>query len=262
MPFYDILFMKEYHNIAKEIFMDTIKIKGCKPKMIAHRGLSGIERENTYPAFVAAGNRSYYGIETDVHVTADGQFVVIHDETTERVSLGAYNVNVETNSFDAIKDIVLPDLDGSISRRDIKIPLLADYISICKKYGKKCVLELKNRFNATDIVKMVEQIKELDYLDSMIFISFSYENCTDLRAILPNAAIQFLTAEFMNDEILKRLIDHKLDLDILYTKISKEWVEKLHSFDIQINVWTCDNKQQAEVLAEMGVDFITSNILE
>lgn len=242
--------------------MDTIKIEGRKPKMIAHRGLSGIERENTYPAFVAAGNRSYYGIETDVHVTADGKFVVIHDETVERVSLGAYNVNVETSPFDALKDIVLPDLDGSTSRRDIKIPSLADYISICKKYGKKCVLELKNRFATADIVKMVEEIKELDYLDSMIFISFSHENCTDLRAILPNATIQFLTGEPMNDEILKKLSDHKLDLDILYTKINREWVEKLHSLGIRINVWTCDSKEDAQTLAAMGVDFITSNILE
>lgn len=242
--------------------MDTIKVEGNKPKMISHRGLSGIERENTYPAFVAAGNRSYYGIETDVHVTSDGKFVLIHDETTQRVSLGAYNVNVETSPFDAIRDIVLPDLDGSTSRRDIRIPLLADYISICKKYGKKCVLELKNRFDTADIVKMVEHIKELDYLENMIFISFSYENCTDLRAILPDAAIQFLTGELMNDEVLKKLTDHKLDLDILYTKINKEWVEKLHSLDIRVNVWTCDDKKQAEALAEMGVDFITSNILE
>ena len=41
--------------------MDTVKIKAKGVKMIAHRGLSGIERENTYPAFVAAANRSYYG---------------------------------------------------------------------------------------------------------------------------------------------------------------------------------------------------------
>lgn len=41
-------------------------------KMVAHRGLSGIERENTLLAFVAAGNRSYWGIECDVHVTKDG----------------------------------------------------------------------------------------------------------------------------------------------------------------------------------------------
>lgn len=242
--------------------MNTVKVEGNKPKMIAHRGLSGIERENTYPAFIAAGNRSYYGIETDVHVTADGKFVIIHDETTDRVSLGASNVNVEASSFDAVKDIVLPDLDGSTSRRDIKIPLLADYINICKKYGKKCVLELKNRFKTTDIVRMVEHIKELDYLEDMIFISFSYENCADLRAIIPDATIQFLTGELMNDAILERLTDNKLDLDIHYSKINKEWIEKLHSLGIKINVWTCDDKKQAETLAEMGVDFITSNILE
>ena len=61
--------------------------------MIAHRGLSGLERENTYPAFIAAGNRSYFGIETDIHKTADGEFVVIHDETTERVSGGIYGTD-------------------------------------------------------------------------------------------------------------------------------------------------------------------------
>ena len=75
--------------------MDTIKIETNGVKMIAHRGLSGIERENTCPAFVAAGNRSYYGVETDVHVTKDGKFVIIHDETTERITLGKYDINVE-----------------------------------------------------------------------------------------------------------------------------------------------------------------------
>ena len=53
--------------------MDTIHLKQeGKPLMIAHRGVSGLEKENTMPAFVAAGNRSYYGIETDIHKTADG----------------------------------------------------------------------------------------------------------------------------------------------------------------------------------------------
>ena len=35
--------------------------------MVAHRGVSGLERENTCPAFVAAGVKSYWGIETDIH---------------------------------------------------------------------------------------------------------------------------------------------------------------------------------------------------
>ena len=77
--------------------------------------------------------RSYFGIETDIHKTADGKFVVIHDETTERVSGGAVNINVESVTRDEIEKVTLPDIDGSKNRADIKIPFLKDYIKICKK---------------------------------------------------------------------------------------------------------------------------------
>ena len=64
--------------------MNTVKIDRKQAQMIAHRGLSGLEPENTSPAFVAAGNRSYYGIETDIHVTRDRKIVVIHDGSLHR----------------------------------------------------------------------------------------------------------------------------------------------------------------------------------
>ncbi len=121
--------------------MDTIKIQGKKTKMIAHRGASSLERENTNPAFVAAGNRSYYGIETDIQVIKDGSFVAMHDDTIERVSLGACDVNVLQSSIGDLKDIVLPDIDGSFDRADIRIPTLADYVNICKKYEKNVFLK-------------------------------------------------------------------------------------------------------------------------
>ena len=154
--------------------MDTVKIEKRNTKMIAHRGLSGIERENTYPAFVAAGNRSYYGVETDVHVTADGQFVIIHDETTRRVSGDRYNINVEESNYSEVENITLPDLDGTTIRKDIKIPLLEEYVHICKKYDKKCVLEIKNHFPKETLEKMVNEIKEMDYVENVIFISFDF----------------------------------------------------------------------------------------
>ena len=44
--------------------MDTIKIEKKNTLMVAHRGVSGLEKENTLAAFIAAGNRSYYGVET------------------------------------------------------------------------------------------------------------------------------------------------------------------------------------------------------
>lgn len=126
--------------------MNTIKIKSDSVKIIAHRGLSGLERENTYPAFVAAGNRSYFGIETDIHKTKDGKFIIIHDHNTERISLGENDINVEENNFSSVENIVLPDIDGSKNRRDIRIPLLIDYIKICKKYCKNAFWSLKTLF--------------------------------------------------------------------------------------------------------------------
>lgn len=242
--------------------MDTIKIISNNVKMIAHRGLSGIERENTCPAFVAAANRSYFGVETDVHITKDGKFVIIHDETTERISLGASNINVEESNYSELENIVLPDLDGSTDRQDIRIPLLKEYINICKKYEKICVLEIKNHFEKENIVKLIDEIKQLEYLDKTIFISFDYENCVNVRKLLPEHDVQFLTADKVSDELIEKLISYNLGLDIYHRELNKENIELLHSKGIKVNCWTCDDIECAQNYVSYGIDFITTNILE
>ena len=146
--------------------MNTIKFNKKQAKTIAHRGLSGLEKENTCAAFVAAGNReSYYGIETDVHRTADGQFVVFHDDNTARV--GVDSLVIENTSFETLRKLRLTDIDGQRGRNDLGIPTLAEYISICKKYEKHCILELKNQFRAADVYKVVAAIDKLGYLDQI-----------------------------------------------------------------------------------------------
>lgn len=241
--------------------MNTIKIDG-NVKMVAHRGLSGIERENTNPAFVAAGNRSYWGIETDVHKTLDGQFIIIHDETTERVTDGKVNINIEESPYDAVRDLVLPDKDGSLNRQDIRIPLLIDYIRICKKYEKIAVLELKNPFADEDIAKIVDIIKGENYLENVTFISFDFNNCAVLRKMLPEQSIQWLTYKEIDEAAINNILEHKLDIDAHYKLLSRELIEKLHAKGVTVNCWTVDDKEMAEKLIEWGVDMITSNILE
>lgn len=242
--------------------MDTVKFNKKSVKVVAHRGLSGLERENTSPAFVAAGVKSYFGIETDVHVTSDGVFVVVHDETLERVTNGKERINIEASKWEDFKDIILPDLDGTYARRDIRVPLLAEYITICKKYAKVCVLELKNEFSRENIERMVEEIRSLGHLDNMIFISFSFNNCVNLRELLPDAKIQFLTSKVVDSELVEKLKKHNLDLDIYFKSLDKRAVKLLHANGIEVNCWTVDKKSDAEALVRMGVDYITSNILE
>lgn len=250
--------------------MDTIKINSANARMIAHRGLSGLETENSIPAFVAAGNRSYYGVETDVHVTKDGRFVIIHDDSTERVT--GDNINVDESSYSQLRKLTLKELcpaaeyEGQVwkeigDRQDLIIPNLKEYIGICSKYEKTCVLELKNKFQPTDIERMVEEIRALEYLEHVVFISFDLDNMINLRKLLPQQELYYLRGEY-NQEIHDALKQYRLDLDVYYSALTKEIIDGLHAEGIRVNCWTCDDKEEAERLAEWGVDFITSNILE
>lgn len=240
--------------------MDTIQIQRGATKLIAHRGLSGLERENTAAAFVAAGNRSYYGIETDVHRTADGAFLILHDDTTGRVT-GGENLTAEETDYQRLRQLRLPDLDGRV-REDLCLPSLDEYIRICKKYEKVSVLELKNPFTPTDIAKIVSIIREEDHLSQTIFISFSLENCLYLRKMLPEQPIQWLVSHAIDEATVTALTEGRLGLDVHYPRLTPALVERLHSLGIPVNCWTCNEKEAAEALVHMGVDFITTNILE
>lgn len=247
-----------------EIFSDTIKIDSKGTKMIAHRGASGLESENTNAAFVAAGNRSYFGIECDVHVTKDGKFPIIHDDDTSRVS--DVNLSVENSTLAELKEVKLHDRQkmgkiSDIQRADLVIPELKDYISICKKYKKKAVLELKNEMSENDIKNIIEEIKELDYFDNVIFISFSRENVLCVRKLEPTSHVQFL-ASFCDDQLVDWLIENKLDFDMYYKRLTKEVVDTLHKHNLEVNCWTVDDPDDAKELVAWGVDYITSNILE
>ena len=239
---------------------DTIRLsQENKPLMIAHRGMSGLELENTASAFVAAGQRSHFGIETDVHRTADGQFIIFHDDNTKRVA--GDEMIVEKTCYETLRAIRLQDLDGKKGRADLIMPSLQEYIQICKKYEKRAVLEHKNHFPPDDIDRIIDIIRREDYLDQVIFISFDLPNMICLRERLPQQPAQFLISE-ITDWLLDTLLKYHLDLDIRYNALTPEYVELLHANGIKVNVWTVNAPEDAQRLMDMGVDFITTNILE
>ena len=240
--------------------MNTIKINKGQVKMIAHRGLSGLEKENTCSAFVAAGNReSYYGIETDVHRTADGRFVIFHDDNTARV--GVDSLIIENSSCETLRKLQLTDIDGKRGRSDLLIPTLEEYIGICRKYEKHCVLELKNQFKAGDIYKLLSAIDKLGYLEHVTFISFQLKNLIYLRRRYPEQPAQYLLHAW-DEGSLDTLKKYNLGLDIRYTSLTGEIVERVHAAGLEVNCWTVNTKEDGEALVKLGVDYITTNILE
>ncbi len=239
---------------------NTVKLKNKKnTKIIAHRGLSGIEAENTNAAFIAAANRSYFGIEADVQQSLDGAFLIIHDKTTRRVADVDYVV--EKTPLSVLRELTLKPKSDKPQRSDLKIPSLEEYISICQSYGKKAVLELKNKMEPHQISEIMRRIKKADYLDNTIIISFYISNLKALRKSYPNQAAQYITYE-CNEKVFKSLLSLKLDLDIHFGAADKALIDKCHKNGIKVNCWTVDNIGDAERLIDFGVDYISTNILE
>ena len=239
--------------------MDTIKFEKKNTRVVAHRGLSGIEVENTNSAFVAAGNRSHWGIETDIYRTADGKFVIGHDDNYKRLS--GEEIFLEKETLERLRGVVFFDKDGTKNRVDLRPATLENYLSIVKKYGKHAVLELKSDFTDEEIARIIEIIREYDYLDNLTFISFNYDNLLRVRKILPNQSAQYLFWKITDAEI-ERLVRDKIDVDVWVVELTKEQIEACHRAGLKVNCWTVDDPKKAEELDSWGIDIITSNILE
>ena len=242
----------------KEAPTGTILFEKYDAKVIAHRGVSGLEVENTESAFILAGEHSYYGIETDVRKTIDGKFVICHDDTVKRLS--GQDIAVETSTLETLLNIPLYDKNTEILGEE-RLTDLQSYIKICKRYDKQAILELKSDFTQEEIANIIAIIVANDYLNRVTFISFDYDNLLYVRNILPTQSAQLLFSE-LSDELADKLIRDKIDVAIHYKALTKEALKKFHNAGLKVNCWTIDNKATAERLAKMGVDYITTNILE
>ena len=254
--------------------MDTIKISKGKTLMVAHAGLQGLEAANTAAGFIAAGNRSYWGVECDVRAAKDS-VAVLHDPTTANIS--PVDISVADSTMAELQSIPLYDAPMFYGmeqfgltpgcrelRADLRIPSLEEYVRICKRYGKICVLELKNPMEPAAIAYVADAYRRLDYVEGVVFISFYRENLVEIRKHFPDCTVQFLTDEKreFTDEFLDGIAADGYDLDIHIFTTTKELVERIHGRGIKVNVWTCDWTDRAADLVEWGVDYITSNILE
>ena len=109
-------------------------------KYIAHRGCPRRELENTVESFIAAGNKKYYGIESDVTMISDGNVIIYHDDDLKRLA----GISKQTREL-TIEEAKLIKLTGkgTYHTYDYKIPSPLEYIRICKHYDKVPVIDVK-----------------------------------------------------------------------------------------------------------------------
>jgi len=123
---------------------------------IAHRGLSAEAPENTLAAFRAAVKKGFKHIEVDVQKTADGIFVLLHDDTVDRTSNGSGNVSEMT--YAQLNALDFGAWFGAEFAGE-KIVTLDEFIVFCKCAGVRPWVELKNTAysNAVEIARYLQK---------------------------------------------------------------------------------------------------------
>ena len=244
--------------VNEDIRSTSIKRVNLSPKirLIAHRGLSALAPENTLPAYELAGKYGYYGAECDLHETKDGQFILLHDDLLNRTTNGMGKP--ESYTLEQLNGFVVNGGNQVKKYPHLKIPTLEQYLAVCKKWGLVPVIEIKE-IEAKSVSRLLDSLAKWGSLQHVVIISFSKEIVTEIRKLNHEINIQWLSK--LTKEAINYCAKYQMDIDCHKKHISKEMVDYAHSKGVLVNAWTVDSLDEMHKLIELGVDFISTNVL-
>lgn len=240
-----------------EVMVAVNKIEPDAPNVryIAHRGYSGLAPENTIPAYEEAGKAKYWGAETDIAETSDGEFVLMHDATVDRTTNGTGNVADMT--LEQIKALTI-DAGANISKYpDLKVPTLREYLICCKRYNMVPIIECKT---ITNVEGFFNILQELNMVKQVIVISFQNSTLQALREFSKDIRIQTLSPGNVEQGI-RLCKQYNFDVDLYYPDATEDVVKQYHNNGIKVNVWTVNDDAIRLELESFGVDYITTDNL-
>ena len=211
------------------------------PLVIAHRGASSIELENSLAAFRAAAGQGADAVELDVHNTIDGELVVHHDPSVLGLPIA------QTRSKDLA---AMPLANGE------PIPTLAQALDVLGKL--KVFVEIK-------VVEPKWDDRLLAILDNgpnpsgYAIHSFAFHVVRRLAEKRPSLPCGVLS-EVETRDPARTLADAKAKtLWQEYSTLDEALVNRVHGLGAQIIAWTVDNPSLMEPLVRWGVDGICTN---
>ena len=226
---------------------------------IAHRGFSGKYPENTMRAFIEAVEVGCDGIETDLHITKDGEIVICHDETIDRTTNGTgyiaeYNYK-DLRKFDA-------GIKYSEDFAEEKIPTLNEFFEYIKDKNLYINLELKNNIIQYEKMeeKVIEKIYEYKIQNNVILSSFNHYSMIKVKEIdnRIKTGLLYVSNLYNVHEYAENL---KADaLHPFYPAVFDEnIVKEIHDKGILVNAYTVDEESHMKILMELGIDGIITN---
>ena len=214
-------------------------------QVIGHRGAAGLMPENTLGSFDHAVSLGVDAVECDVHLTRDGQVVVMHDEEVHRT----------TNGSGRVMDLDLGQLAGLDAGDGQSVPLLGQLLDLV---AGRCKLLCELKTDGMEEV-VVDAIRSRHLQEAVTVISFRMERlmrvrqrCDDLRI---GALIAAPTA---------RDIDKAREMGVSYIGMHDHYasaaiIQRIRQAGVPAGVWTPNTLEKMRAMIDLGATHITTD---
>ena len=242
------------------------------PKVVAHRGDSAHYPENTLLAFTSAVSMQVDVIETDVHLSKDGEVVIWHDPTLDRNTDGSGRIEdhtlAELKGYDAGYTFTLDEGKTFPFRgKNIQLCTLVEALDCCP--DQRFNVDLKTK--SPQIVKaFIDIVRSHNAYNRIVAASFHLSNLKLLRELDPMIQTSITTVEVL--PLLARqklhMLPKNLKTKVIFQVPVRQWgvevvtpsfVKMMHDRDAIIQVWTINEEEEMERLYRMGVDSVMTD---
>jgi glycerophosphoryl diester phosphodiesterase len=243
-----------------------------RPLVIAHQGGKGLWPDNTLYAFEQAVAMGVDVLEMDLHSTADGVLVILHDDTVDGTTDGTGPVRAltleELKALDAGYDWS-PDDGATYPYREqgITVPALDELFAAFPTTPMN--IEIKQA-EPSIVVPFCELIREYDMAGKVLVASFHQETIEEFRRACPEVATStgesdvialfalsklFLEAVLSPSAQAVQVPEYRSGLHVL----TPRFVDAAHNRDLEVHAWTINDLGDMQRLLALGVDGIITD---
>jgi glycerophosphoryl diester phosphodiesterase len=225
-----------------------------KVLVVGHRGALGYAPENTMASFEKGVECGADLLELDVHLTADGELAVIHDDDVSRTTDGRGAVRTMT-----LAELWRLDAGGWFNERyrGERMPSLADVLAWARSRVELLVEIKGGPLPAPGIEeKVVAAVRAHRMLDHVMVISFHHESVKRVKELEPSLATGILYSARLVDTVGAARAARADSVRPGWAYWTAELVEEVHAAGLVAHAWNANDEARMEYLVKLGVDSV------